>query len=54
MALLQGKVVDYAFARVCAARATNLMKFEVQQLVQTSTAAANARVMKLDFDGLEF
>jgi len=46
--------VDDGFAAVCAARAADLMELWVQQFLQAFTTAPNARVVKFDFERLEF
>ena len=41
--------MDDSVTAVCAARATNFMEVWVQQELQATTAAPDARVMQLDF-----
>lgn len=45
--------MDDGVTAVCAARATNFMEVWVQQELQATTAAPDARVMQLDFKRLE-
>ena len=45
--------MDDSVTAVCPARATNFMEVWVQQELQATTAAPDARVMQLDFKRLE-
>ena len=47
-------MADDGFSVVLPARTTNFIKPGVQQLRQSLAIAANAGVMKLDLEGLEF
>lgn len=46
---LRSQKLDHGAPVVCDAGSTDFMEFGVQQLLQPSPIAANARVMKLDF-----
>ena len=50
---LLGQVSDNGLAVIRTTRATDLVKLWVQQLLQSCAIATDARVMKLDLEGLK-